>query len=90
MNIICIAQWLFVGDSEILHFSDIFARHQKLCKPESIFKQRHVIFFLLWKYDVISQLCQNYAKGPFCVSQLMYKFHVDGSAESDDLLIHEW
>ena len=45
MNIICIAQWLFVGDSEILHFSDIFARHQKLCKPESIFKQSYVNFF---------------------------------------------
>ena len=45
INIIFIAQWLSGGNSEILHCSDCFARHHKLCKPESIFKQTRVNFF---------------------------------------------
>ena len=32
---------------------------------------KHVSDFLLWKYDVISQLCHSYAKGPFCMTWLM-------------------
>ena len=63
MNIIFIAQWLFGGNSEILHCSDVFAHRMKLCKPENIFKQTRVIF-LLQKYDVISQLRHSYAKDP--------------------------
>ena len=43
--IIFIAQWLFGGNSEILHCSDVFERRQKLCKPENIFKQTRVNFF---------------------------------------------
>ena len=45
MNIICIAQWWFCGNSEILHCSDVFARCQKLCKPETIFKKTCVNIF---------------------------------------------
>ena len=44
MNIIFIVQWLFHGNSEILHCSNVFAHHQKLCKPENIFKQTRVNF----------------------------------------------
>ena len=36
LNIIFIAQWLSDGNSEILHASDVVARRNKLCKPESI------------------------------------------------------
>ena len=32
MNIICIIQWLFGGNSEILHYSDVFVRRPKLFK----------------------------------------------------------
>ena len=42
MIIIFIAQWLFGGNSEILHASDVFEHRHKLCKPESIFKQTRV------------------------------------------------
>ena len=45
MNIIYIVQWLFGGNSEIVHYSDVFARRQKLFKPESIFKQTRVNIF---------------------------------------------
>ena len=45
IKIISIAQWLSGGNSEILHGSDVFARRQILCKPESIFKQTRVNFF---------------------------------------------
>ena len=71
MNIIFIAQWLFGGNSKILHCSDVFARREKLYKPEKNFKQTQL--FLPRKYDVISQLRHSYAKGPFCVAQLIYK-----------------
>ena len=33
------------GNSEILHYYDVFARRQKLCKLEIIFKQTPVNFF---------------------------------------------
>ena len=45
MNIIFIAQWLFGGNSEMLPCSNVFARRQKLYKPENIFKQTRVNFF---------------------------------------------
>ena len=67
MSIIFIAQRRFGGNSEILHCSDVFAQYQTLCKPESIFKQTRVNFFLPQKYDVISQLRHSYAKGPFLI-----------------------
>ena len=44
MNIIFIAQWLFSGNFEILHCSDVFARRQQLCKPKRIFKLTRVNF----------------------------------------------
>ena len=50
-------------NSEILHWFDVYARRQKLYKPESIFKQTGACQLLLsQKYDVISQLCQSYVK----------------------------
>ena len=73
MNIIFIAQWLFGGNSEILHCCDVFANSQKLFKPESIFKQTCQLF-LPRKYEVISQLRHNYAKGPFCMTRLCFVF----------------
>ena len=45
MNIICIAQWLFEANSEVLHCSDAFARHHKHCKPQCSFMQTHVDYF---------------------------------------------
>ena len=54
MNIVYIAQWLFGGNSEILHCSDVSARRQKLCKPQNILC-KHVSTFLPRNYDVISQ-----------------------------------
>ena len=45
MNIIFIARWLFCGNSQIWLCSDVFACRQKLCKPDSIFKQTRVNFF---------------------------------------------
>ena len=45
MNIIFITQWLFGGNSESLHCSNVFASHQKLFKPENIFEQTRVNFF---------------------------------------------
>ena len=60
MNIIFIAKWLFGGNSEILHYSNVFARRQKLFKPESICKQISVnIFFIvkIWRhFSIMSQL----------------------------------
>ena len=35
MNIIFIAKWLFDGNSEILHCSDVIARSKTLCKSEN-------------------------------------------------------
>ena len=64
MNIICNAQWLFSANLEIWDFSAYFTRRQKLFKQESTFKQTRV-YFLMRKYDVISQLRHSYAKGPF-------------------------
>ena len=46
MNIIFIEQWPFRGNSEIWLCSDVFACRQKLCKPDSIFKQtRNNLFY---------------------------------------------
>ena len=46
MNIICIAQWLFGGNSGILHYSDVFARRQTSFNQGSIiFKQTLVNIF---------------------------------------------
>ena len=73
MNILFIAQWLFGGNSEVLHCPDGLTRRQKLFKQENNFKQTHVIF-LPRKYDVISHLRHSYAKGPFCVARLNYTF----------------
>ena len=70
MNIIFIAHWLSGGNSEILQYSDVFARNKKLYNPENIFNQPRVNF-LPRKYDVISQLRHSYAKGPFCVTRLI-------------------
>ena len=47
------------------------SRHQKLCKLESIFKQTRVNFFYRKNMMSFSQLCHNYAKGPFCVTWLI-------------------
>ena len=55
MNIICNAQWLFSANLEIWDFTADFTRRQKPFKQESTFKQTRV-YFLLRKYDVISQL----------------------------------
>ena len=54
-----------------MYHSVAFAQHQKHCKPERLFKQTHVKFFLPQKYDAISQLRYRYAKGPFYVKRLM-------------------
>ena len=45
LDIVFIPQWLFDGNSEILHYSDVFASRQNLCKPQSIFKQTRVNCF---------------------------------------------
>ena len=68
MNIICIVQWLSDANIDILHYSSAFAQHPIIFKPYSNFKQTCVIF-LQRKYDVISQLCHSYVKGPFCVTR---------------------
>ena len=47
MNIIFIAKWLFGGNSESIHFSDVFECLQKLFKPENIFKQTRINFSFL-------------------------------------------
>ena len=83
MNITFIAKWLFGSNSEILHSSYIIAHCQKLCKQESIFKQKHFQanacqIFLPRKYDVISQLHHSYAKALFAwrgsyVCSILYK-----------------
>ena len=69
MNILCIPQWLFDANFEILHYSGVFARIHKHFKPECYFMQTRVDYFLLRKYDVISQLRHNYAKDPLCVTR---------------------
>ena len=64
INIIFIAQWLFGGNSEILHDSDVVARHPKLWNPENFFKQIRVYLFTakIWRhFSITSQLCL----GPF-------------------------
>ena len=52
MNVVFIAQWLFGGNSESLQSSHVFARRQKLWKPQKIFKQTRVNFFTakIWCY----------------------------------------
>ena len=40
---------------------------------QKAFSSKHVSTFLPWKYDVISQLLHSYAKGPFCVAQLIWR-----------------
>ena len=62
MDIICIPQWLCDANFEILHFSGVYARRHKHCKPECSFRQTCVDYFLPRKYDVISQLRHSYAK----------------------------
>ena len=47
MNMVFIAGWLSGGNSEILQYSDVFTCRQKLCKPQSFFKQARVNFFYL-------------------------------------------
>ena len=42
MNIICIAQWLFEANLEILHCSGAFAWRHKHCKRECSFMKTHV------------------------------------------------
>ena len=48
----------------------MFIRRYKLFKPLNTFQETCVDFFTA-KYDVISQLRHSYAKGPFCVAQLI-------------------
>ena len=74
MNFICIPQWLFEANFEILHCSGAFARRHKHFKPECYFKQTLVDYFLPRKYDAISQLRHSYAKDPLCVMQLKWWF----------------
>ena len=37
-----------------------------------VLSSKHVSIILLRKYDIISQLCHSYAKGPFCVVRLIW------------------
>ena len=76
MNIICNAHWLYSANFEILHCSEAFSRRKTLFKQENFFKQTHVDF-LPRKYDVISQSRHSYAKGPFCVARLIWKWLKD-------------
>ena len=46
---------------------------RKVLNQTTLFS-KHVSNFLPRKYDVISQLRHNYAKGPFCVARLNYLF----------------
>ena len=39
---------------------------------QKTFSGKHVSTFVTQKYDVISELRQRYAKGPFCVAWLLY------------------
>ena len=68
MNIIGIVQWLSYSYIHILHYSSAFARRHILFKPRNNFKQTRVDFLPL-KYDVISQVSHNYAKGPFSMTR---------------------
>ena len=56
MNIIFITQWLLGDYSDILHCSDLFARRQKLCYPESRFKQKRVKYWTvnIWRHFLIT------------------------------------
>ena len=45
INIICIAQWLFGVNLAILHYSGVFAQHQKLCELGGTFMQTGEDFF---------------------------------------------
>ena len=87
MNIIFVAQWLLGGNSEIWNCSDVYARRQKLCKPESIFRQTCQLF-LPQKYDVISQLCHSYSKGPFCMTWLIYSIWFTGVLRKEDRTVN--
>ena len=59
MNIIFIAQWLFGGNSEILHCSDFFACPKNFINHKT-FSSKPFSTFLPRIYD---------AKGPFCVTR---------------------
>ena len=67
----CIAQWLFEANFEMLNFSGVFARCHKHCKPEYSFMQTCGYYFLPKKYDVISQLPHSYAKDLLCITRLI-------------------
>ena len=76
MNMICIAQWLFDPNFEILHCSGASARRHQHCKPQCSFMQTRVDHFVQRKYDVISPLRHRYAKDPLCVTRLILSFKV--------------
>ena len=59
MNIICIEQWLFDANFEILHCSGAFARRYKHSNPECSFMQTCRLFFIakIWRhFSITSQL----------------------------------
>ena len=59
MNFIYIVQWLFGGNSEILHYSNVFARRQKHLNQRAYFKQTRVNVFTakIWRhFSITSQL----------------------------------
>ena len=72
IDIIYIAQWLFGGNSEILHQSDVFLHAIRNFLIQKALSSKRVSTFLPRKYDVISQVRHSYAKGPFWVARLIY------------------
>ena len=60
---------------------------KKLLNQRTLSSKHVSFFFLPRKYDVISQLRHNYAKGPFCMARLTYQFLGHQSAWQLSLLI---
>ena len=76
LKIICVAQWVFGANFEILHCSDVFARCQKLQTGKN-FQANTCGFYFLWKwghFSITSQLCY----GPHtCTTFLSPEFFVN-------------
>ena len=79
MNIICIAQWLFDDNSEILHCSGAFERRHKHCKPECSFMQTHVYFFYGEKMTSFLHYVTATLRTLYCVTRLINNIYYNGN-----------
>ena len=78
----CIWTWYVLRSDYLMLILQIYTITVRLHDVTSFLNHKtilskHVLIFLPWKYDIISQLCHSYAKDPFCVTRLIYTLTVN-------------